>query len=482
VAALLKIGHPPYTGDDWRKKFLTERRFLARYGGEYYGSRSGAFGVVLRHLLVSREYTLADRVNVFRGIFRSLALLFPELAKTDLFLEVPEVQVPVYFCLGRHDYEVPSVLAARYFDALRAPRKQLLWFEHSSHMPNTEERDAFNRVMVETVLPALPILGRRAAMDRPTEPPGQRFAGPRPDAGGDQLGASSRNSPQTERPSQGPAVRWPLRSTPMPGRSCSRATLISCAVVAGLLAGAPGVAQSRLSGGVATFSIGNGHGPQSGLPVTGLLEAIRKNDVAAVEAILRETPSSVNARDEGGGTALHLAARLDRGAIVDVLLDHGADARAKDPRGRTPLSLCIAFDFYRGAAARVLVARQTEDALGPSERARLLHRAARQGDEVVVRALIERGADTDAPNGNGGTLLHSAAAGERARDVLLEDDVEVRPPEAKGGHGSAAAAVRRPLPWLALGVEVERDAVERNIGVRLANVDGRRASARSWIT
>jgi pimeloyl-ACP methyl ester carboxylesterase len=52
------------------------------------------------------------------------------------------------------------VLAARYFEALRAPRKQLLWFEQSSHMPNTEERDAFNRVMVETVLPALPDLGR----------------------------------------------------------------------------------------------------------------------------------------------------------------------------------------------------------------------------------------------------------------------------------------------------------------------------------
>ena len=99
---------------------------------------------------------LPDRINFFRGIFQSLDTLFPEMSRTDLFVQVPEVKIPVYFCLGRHDYEVPSGLSARYFDALRAPRKRLVWFERSSHMPNTEERDKFNRFMIDTVLPALP--------------------------------------------------------------------------------------------------------------------------------------------------------------------------------------------------------------------------------------------------------------------------------------------------------------------------------------
>lgn len=155
IRKLAEIGPPPYTGD-WRSKFLTERRLLGRYGGEYYGSRSGAFGVVLRNLVLSREYTVLDRINFFRGIFQSLDALFPELFRTDLFVEVPELPIPVYFCLGRHDYEVPSVLSAQYFEFLKAPRKQLVWFERSSHMPNTEEKDAFNRFMLETVLPALP--------------------------------------------------------------------------------------------------------------------------------------------------------------------------------------------------------------------------------------------------------------------------------------------------------------------------------------
>ena len=154
VSTLARIGPPPYTGR-WRGKFMTERRLLGKFGGEYHGSRSGAFGVVLHTLIFSREYTLLDRVNFFRGIFGSLDALFPELYATDLFVEVPEVKVPVWFCLGRYDYEVPSPLAEKYFEHLRAPRKQLVWFENSAHLPNTEERDRFNALLTGTVLPAL---------------------------------------------------------------------------------------------------------------------------------------------------------------------------------------------------------------------------------------------------------------------------------------------------------------------------------------
>ena len=39
---------------------------------------------------------------------------------------------------------------------LKAPRKQLVWFERSAHLPNTEEKDTFNEFMITTVLPTLP--------------------------------------------------------------------------------------------------------------------------------------------------------------------------------------------------------------------------------------------------------------------------------------------------------------------------------------
>jgi hypothetical protein len=47
------------------------------------------------------------------------------------------------------------VLSEQYFDALKAPAKTLFWFENSAHLPNTEERELFNRTLVESVLPAV---------------------------------------------------------------------------------------------------------------------------------------------------------------------------------------------------------------------------------------------------------------------------------------------------------------------------------------
>ena len=88
------MGPPPYQGD-LRKKVVTQRSYLARFGGEIHESRTGAFGLVVRNLMFSREYTLADRVNYSRGILGSMRLLWPELSRVDLFASVPELKVPV---------------------------------------------------------------------------------------------------------------------------------------------------------------------------------------------------------------------------------------------------------------------------------------------------------------------------------------------------------------------------------------------------
>ena len=34
-----------------------------------------------------------------------------------------------------------------------APSEELIWFDKSAHLPNSEERDLFNRIMVVRVLP-----------------------------------------------------------------------------------------------------------------------------------------------------------------------------------------------------------------------------------------------------------------------------------------------------------------------------------------
>jgi pimeloyl-ACP methyl ester carboxylesterase len=77
----------------------------------------------------------------------------PELLALDLEHAAPSVEVPLFFFLGRYDRHVDARIAAGYFETLRAPFKQLTWFEHSAHNIPFEEPERFNRVLTEKVLP-----------------------------------------------------------------------------------------------------------------------------------------------------------------------------------------------------------------------------------------------------------------------------------------------------------------------------------------
>jgi pimeloyl-ACP methyl ester carboxylesterase len=57
----------------------------------------------------------------------------------------------VTLLLGRHDWNVPSVLADEWLDSLSAPRKELVWFENSGHGPLEEEPARFDSVLLEAI-------------------------------------------------------------------------------------------------------------------------------------------------------------------------------------------------------------------------------------------------------------------------------------------------------------------------------------------
>lgn len=154
IKVLNYIGKPPYSGS-WQKKFMTQRRLLGKFGGEFYGSSNGAFPIVIKSLLLATEYSFMDKINFFRGIFYSVRLIWPELMKVNLNLQAPELNVPAFFVLGRHDFEAPSVIAENYFNNLITPYKKLIWFENSAHMPNTEENEKFNNLLINTILPTI---------------------------------------------------------------------------------------------------------------------------------------------------------------------------------------------------------------------------------------------------------------------------------------------------------------------------------------
>ena len=96
-----------------------------------------------------------------------------------------------------------------------------------------------------------------------------------------------------------------------------------------------------------------------------------------------------------GQRTLHLAADSGHVAIVQLLLQCGAESNAVDGAGA--MALHLAAEKGHAAVARSLLWRKdalidAKDAAGCTA----LHRAARNGHDAVVRVLLHMGADVDA--------------------------------------------------------------------------------------
>jgi esterase/lipase len=65
---------------------------------------------------------------------------------------INEVKITIYFFLGRYDYQVASIVAEKFYNSIKAPEKELVWFEKSAHSSCFEEAEKFNKLMVDKVL------------------------------------------------------------------------------------------------------------------------------------------------------------------------------------------------------------------------------------------------------------------------------------------------------------------------------------------
>ena len=119
---------------------------LFRYGGEIRAARS--FMPILMTGLRAPEYTLRDILNVKKGSDLVGREMKDDVEPRPLEGEIPGLEVPVFFFLGRHDFNTPSQLAAEYLDRLSAPLKGVVWFERSAHFPFFEEPARFSAEML----------------------------------------------------------------------------------------------------------------------------------------------------------------------------------------------------------------------------------------------------------------------------------------------------------------------------------------------
>ena len=139
---------PPYVGD--LKALRFQRKWLAKYGGALHNEKS--IMAVMKKMLVSPEYSLKDLPKFIKGMIKSLKVMWGQLTEINFLEQVPELKIPIFFFVGRYDYQVPFELVEIFYKKLKAPKKFLIWFENSGHFPNFEEPDKFQEALISEVL------------------------------------------------------------------------------------------------------------------------------------------------------------------------------------------------------------------------------------------------------------------------------------------------------------------------------------------
>ena len=138
----LKVnGEPPYYGKDVTWKSAIYLNYLSAYMANKPDIHNPGYNTFRD--MGSSEYGLLDKINFFRGLVNTFNDVYQQLYRIDLRRDYTKLDVPVYFFLGRHDVNAPTVLVEEYEEVLEAPDKGIVWFEHSGHSPWINEREKF---------------------------------------------------------------------------------------------------------------------------------------------------------------------------------------------------------------------------------------------------------------------------------------------------------------------------------------------------
>ena len=149
IRELERIGLPPHTVNE----MLVSRGWVEHFGGSFHADLNT--GDLILAALQTDEASWIDLIKFGQGNGFSLTHLWPEFRGLELDEQQVQFEVPIFFLLGRYDYQVPAVAARAYFEKLTAPHKELVWFEGSAHDPPFEQPDQFNQVLLEKVLPVV---------------------------------------------------------------------------------------------------------------------------------------------------------------------------------------------------------------------------------------------------------------------------------------------------------------------------------------
>jgi len=146
--------------------------------------------------------------------------------------------------------------------------------------------------------------------------------------------------------------------------------------------------------------------------MTALMEAVRRNDVAATQRLINEG-ANVDELEPNGDAPLVIAAYLGHTAVVRLLLEAGADVKAVDP-GMQATALHAAAYAGRTDAAKLLIQYGIDiNKQGPKNGYTALHDAIWANHPDTAKVLIDAGTDLSLQSHQGQTSLQFAQSSGR---------------------------------------------------------------------
>ncbi|XP_041370759.1 poly [ADP-ribose] polymerase tankyrase-1-like [Gigantopelta aegis] len=163
-----------------------------------------------------------------------------------------------------------------------------------------------------------------------------------------------------------------------------------------------------------------------------LLEAAKAGDMELVKKLTSSNPHVVNCRDVDGrhSTPLHFAAGYNRVAVVEYLLQQGADVHAKDKGGLVPLHNACSYGHFE--VTELLITHGACVNVADLWKFTPLHEAASKGKFEICKLLIKHGADPNKKNRDGHTPIDLVKEGDHDVADLLRGDSALLEAAKKG--------------------------------------------------
>lgn len=134
----------PAKGKDAVAYLKKQREWLRYYHGDL------CEGTSMKELFTGLNPTVTKHYNqtlIDKGSRFSMETMWDQVIRVNFLTTKLEFKVPVYFVVGRCDYNAVHTLVEQYYKKIKAPSKQLIYFEKSGHYMPFTEPDKFNALL-----------------------------------------------------------------------------------------------------------------------------------------------------------------------------------------------------------------------------------------------------------------------------------------------------------------------------------------------